>query len=80
MRWSGDGRALFVSRQLSVRQRDLARLDLATGRREVIATFGPTDGAGVALVAAPVVSVDGKTYAYRYQQLLSDLFIATGLK
>ena len=33
VRWSGDGRALFVSRQLSVRQRDLARLDLATGRR-----------------------------------------------
>ena len=80
VRWSGDGRALFVSRQLSVRQRDLARLDLATGRREVIATFGPTDGAGVALVAAPVVSADGKTHAYRYQQLLSDLFIATGLK
>ena len=46
----------------------------------MIATFGPTDGAGVALVAAPVVSADGKTYAYRYQQLLSDLFIATGLK
>jgi hypothetical protein len=27
-----------------------------------------------------VVSADGKTYAYRYQQILSDLFLATGLK
>ncbi len=41
VRWSGDGRALFVSRALSARQRDLARLDLTSGRREPIATFGP---------------------------------------
>jgi Tol biopolymer transport system component len=80
LRWSADGRALFVSRVLSVRQRDLARLDLSTGRREVIATFGPTDAAGVLAIAAPVVSADGRVFAYRYQQVLSDLFVATGLK
>jgi len=80
LRWSADGRALFVSRVLSPRQRDLARLDLSTGRREVIATFGPTDAAGVLAIAAPAVSADGRVFAYRYQQLLSDLFVATGLK
>jgi hypothetical protein len=80
VRWSGDGRALFVSRALSARQRDLVRLDLASGRRDPIATFGPVDGAGVSLVSPPVVSADGKTYAYQYQQVLSDLFLATGLK
>jgi dipeptidyl aminopeptidase/acylaminoacyl peptidase len=80
IRWSADGRALFVSRAVSARQRDLARLDLATGRREVIATFGPTDAAGVLAIAPPVVSADGHVFAYRYQQILSDLFLATGLK
>jgi Tol biopolymer transport system component len=80
IRWSADGRSLFVSRALSARQRDLARLDLATGRREVIATFGPTDAAGLLAITPPVVSADGRVFAYRYQQVLSDLFIATGLK
>ena len=80
IRWSADGRALFVSRALSTRQRDLARLDLATGRRDVIATFGPSDAAGVLSIAPPVVSADGRVFAYRYNQMLSDLFLATGLK
>jgi hypothetical protein len=80
IRWSADGRALFVSRVLSSRQRDLARLDVATGRRDVIAIVGPADPAGVSTVSAPVVSADGRVFAYRYNQILSDLFVATGLK
>jgi Tol biopolymer transport system component len=80
IRWSADGRSLFVSRVLSSRQRDLARLDLTTGRRDLIATVGPTDAAGVSTVSAPVVSADGRVFAYRYNQRLSDLFVATGLK
>jgi hypothetical protein len=71
---------VFVSRVLSTRQRDLGRLELSTGRREVIATFGPTDTAGVQAIALPVVSADGRVFAYRYQQILSDLFVTTGLK
>jgi hypothetical protein len=80
IRWSADGRAVFVSRVLSPRLRDLARLDLRTGRRDVIATFGPTDAAGVSTLSAPVVSADGRVFAYRYNQMLSDLFVATGLR
>jgi hypothetical protein len=80
IRWSGDGRALFVTRLLSPRQREIARLDLASGRRSAIGTFGPADTAGVRSVSVPVVSADGRVFAYRYNQVLSDLFIATGLK
>jgi hypothetical protein len=78
--WSGESRALFVTRARSPRERELARLELTTGRRDVIGTFGPTDAAGVRFVAVPVVSGDGRVFAYRYDQILSDLFIATGLK
>jgi hypothetical protein len=80
IRWSGDGRALFVSREQSPRTRELARVDLPTGRRQVLAAFGPSDAAGLAVVSVPVVSGDGRTWAYRYQQVLSDLFVATGLR
>jgi hypothetical protein len=80
IRWSPDGRALFVSQMLSPRQRDLARLDLATGRRDVIATFSQADAAGAGIVSLPVISADGRVFAYRHNQRLSNLFIATGLK
>ena len=80
IRWSDDGRALFVSRALAPRQRDVARLDLTTGRRDVIATVGAADAAGVTIVSLPVISADGRVFAYRHNQRLSDLFVATGLK
>jgi eukaryotic-like serine/threonine-protein kinase len=80
IRWSPDGRVLFVSRMLSPRHRDLARLDLTTGRREVMATLRPADAAGVTTVSLPVISADGRVFAYRHNQRLSDLFVATGLK
>ena len=80
IRWSGDGRALFVTRRITRYKYELSRVALATGRRDAIATFGPTDTAGVRQVAAPVVSADGRVFAYRYSQILSDLFIATGLE
>jgi Tol biopolymer transport system component len=80
IRWSADGRALFVTRVLSPRQRELARLEHATGRRDVLGTFGPADAAGVRSVALPVVSADGRVFVYRYNLMQSDLFIATGLK
>ena len=78
--WSADSRSLWVSAPVEGRGRDLARLDLATGRRERLLTFGPSDPAGVRGVGPPQVSADGRTYAYRYSQLLSDLFLANGLK
>ncbi|HJR61107.1 MAG TPA: protein kinase [Vicinamibacterales bacterium] len=80
VRWSPDGGTLFVSRVLSPLHRDLARLDLTTGRREVIATIRPADAAGVSTMSIPVISADGRVFAYRHNQRLSDLFVATGLK
>jgi Tol biopolymer transport system component len=78
--WAADGRSLFVSSVTTAPVRDIARLDLATGRRRVITTVGPTDPAGVRGISVPFVSADGRTYAYRYRQGLSDLFVGIGLK
>lgn len=78
--WTSDSRSLFVSRATAPQKRDIARFDLATGRRQALFTVGPSDPAGVRTIVAPFVSADGGTYAFRYSQLLSDLFVGDGLK
>ena len=77
--WAAGGDSLFVSRPTPARGRDLARLDLASGRRQVVNLFGPSDRAGIIGIAPPFVSADGRTYVYRYNQLLSDLFVGDGI-
>ena len=78
--WAADSGSLFVSGRTSGSGRDIARLDLATGRRQVVATFGPSDPAGVRSITVPFVSADGRTYLYRYNQILSDLFVGDGIR
>jgi Tol biopolymer transport system component len=80
LRWSPDGRALFVSKALSRHTRDVARFDLATGARQTLFTVGPADGSGVFSIGPPAVSADGRTYAYNYLQWLSHVFIVEGLR
>jgi hypothetical protein len=45
-----------------------------------VVTVAPSDVAGVRTIAAPLISADGKTYACRYNQILSDLFVGDGIR
>jgi hypothetical protein len=45
-----------------------------------MARLMPADPAGVAGVNTVVMSRDGKTYAYNYRRLLSELMVVNGLK
>ena len=58
---------------------DVMRVDLATGRRELFKTVGPSDPAGVALGDA-AFTPDGKSYAYSYFNALSELYLVEGLR
>ena len=78
--WAAGGGSLLVSAPTSTNRRDLARLDVASGRRQVILTIGPADFAGVLGLGFPYLSADGRTYAYRYTQTFSDLFVGDGMK
>jgi dipeptidyl aminopeptidase/acylaminoacyl peptidase len=75
LRWSGDGKSLFVSNAVAPRQRTIEELNLADGMRRKVVTISPSDTAGMRSLAPPLVSADGRTYAYRYLQVLSDLFV-----
>ena len=58
----------------------IRKFDLQTGRTELVKTLVPPDTAGVQTIAAPIITRDGRTYAYTYIRLLGDLYIADGLK
>ena len=78
IRWTPDGRGLYVYKQL-VRTR-VELLDLATGKRTPWKELAPADPAGVSSLSSILIAPDGKTYVYSYSRLTEDLYLATGLK
>ena len=77
--WSADRRSLYVYQRGEVPAR-IARLELATGRRETWMEWAPADRAGlVSIVVAPMAG-DGAYYVYTYVRVLSELYLAEGLR
>ena len=56
------------------------RLDAASGKRELWKELTPPDPAGISSLSPPAVAADGRTYVYSYNRILSDLFLAEGIK
>jgi Tol biopolymer transport system component len=79
LRWAIDGSSIFTATAVSPRTWTISRVDLADGRHGTVATVGPSDAA-ISRVSIPLISADGRTYAYRYGLRLSDLFQAEGLR
>jgi Tol biopolymer transport system component len=77
--WSADGRFLYVYRRRELPAK-VFRLDVATGRKEFWRELMPFDAAGVRSISPPLVTPDGKSYAYAYIRTLSDLYLVEGLK
>jgi eukaryotic-like serine/threonine-protein kinase len=77
--WTGDGRSLYTYGP-GVLPAKIYRLDLATGRSAFVEQLMPSDPAGVTFIRPPHFSSDGNAYAYSYTRLLSDLYLAEGLK
>jgi Tol biopolymer transport system component len=79
LRWGTDGRSLvlYSGSQVPVRSE---RLDLATGRREPLRTFGNPETAGALRIGTFALNNDGKSYAYSYGYQLSHLFVVEGAR
>ncbi len=77
--WTSDGRLLYVFRRGDYPGK-VYRLEPATGKRELWKVLTPPDPAGISSLAPPAVASDGKTYVYSYNRILSDLFLANGIK
>ncbi len=78
IRWSADGRHLFVrNAEMPIR---ISLLDLKTGRQTPWKDIAPVDLAGAATPFAVWLSADGRSYAYNLQRNLSDLYLVEGLR
>jgi hypothetical protein len=56
------------------------RIDVSTGNRELVRTFGPTDLEGVLQIGSLAVSEDLKSYAYSTREMFSHLFLVQGAR
>ena len=79
LRFSGDGRSLFVLLVQGTSMR-LALVDLKTGARSGERVVEPADKAGLAYLRNLVISADGSAYAYQYRRWLSDLYNVEGIR
>src|SRR5450830_1626811 len=80
LRFTADGRSLFLRSDAREFPARVFRLDVATGRREVWKELMPGDPAGITLLSPTAISEDGKTVLFIYARSLSDLYLAEGLK
>ena len=59
---------------------NLIRAEVSSGARQAWKTLMPPDPAGVGVVTSVLVSRDGSTTAYTYEQTLSVLYLVEGLQ
>lgn len=79
VRWSGDGRYLFLRENEGLTAVKINRLDLATHHEELWKELRPADPVGVQMRQI-LLTPDGMSYAYSFQRDISTLYLATGLK
>jgi hypothetical protein len=80
-RWSGDGRAVFLTTASNRWPCQIQRLELATGSVALLRELKPADTTGIVntcLFTTP--SADGTAYAYGSRRCVTDLVLAEGLR
>ena len=78
IRWSADAKYLFVvSDGIPARGN---RVEVINGRRRFVWKVAPSDLAGIWNIWPVLVTSDGKSYVYSEYRILSDLYLARGLK
>jgi len=79
MRWSADGRSLFLRQLVGLTAVKINRLDLVSRREELWKELKPADPVGVQIYDV-AITPDGNAYAYSFQRDICTLYLASGLK
>jgi Tol biopolymer transport system component len=79
IRWSADGRSLFLRQNEGLTAMKINRLDLASRHEEPWKELKPADPVGVQ-IGQVVMTPDGNAYAYSFQRDICTLYLAQGLK
>ena len=78
--WTSDERFVYVRRGGRGVSASIERLDITTGRSEKWKELVPADRTGLIEVGLPIITPDGRSYAYSTARLVSELFLAEGMK
>jgi Tol biopolymer transport system component len=77
--WGADGQSVLFTTPGHVPGR-IDRVDLRTGKREVVREFAPPDRTGMLQAVAHSVAADPNVYAYAYYRMRSTLFLVEGVR
>jgi WD40 repeat protein len=77
--WHENGQSLWAFRRGKI-PADVYTIDITTGRRQTWKSLSPPDTAGVYSIVEFQITPSGNAYAYTYTRLLSQLYLARGLK
>jgi eukaryotic-like serine/threonine-protein kinase len=79
IRWSADGKNLFVA-NYGIVPTPVYQIEVITGRRRLVYNLAPSDAAGLWDIDPILLTPDGKSYVYSDYKILSDLYVASGLR
>jgi Tol biopolymer transport system component len=79
IRWSADGKNLFVA-NYGIIPAPVYQIEVISGRRKLVYNLAPSDAAGLWDIAPILLTPDGKSYVYSDYKILSDLYVASGLR
>ncbi|MDO8677102.1 MAG: protein kinase [Acidobacteriota bacterium] len=81
IRWTADGRSLFLRRPLDSRAVQITRFDLATGKRTPVRQISPLpEAARMGGIVGLLMSSDASAYVYGYGITTSALYLVKGLQ
>jgi len=71
---------LFISERTDSNTMRVSRLDIDTGKRQLVREWMPADRSGVIGYESAGISSDGKSIVYSYTRVLGDVYLVDGLK
>jgi hypothetical protein len=80
IQWASDNKSVFVVNRRNENPLQVTHVDLSDGKRVLWKEITPSDPAGIAGRGFMVMTRDGKTYAYTFRRVLSDLYLVPGLQ
>lgn len=79
--WSPDGESVYaVTRRQREKTGTVYRVNTVTGKMELWRPFGEGLAVGALSMGGSYLSGDGGAYAYRYMQVLSQVYVVRGMK
>jgi len=78
--WGESANVIFARPRALARLTSVYKIDLMSGRRQLVGEIGPTDPKGAPLLLLVQVSRDGRRYTYYMSQPLSEAFLIEGVK